>query len=97
LEFQATEAVKRLTEEEKRRLRNIQKFLDENRPMQQRDKSALGLVETVVVGIVRAPILLYQIFIRVKNLLESEPLDDMDAEILRKTKQKDGSKKENRN
>ena len=44
----------------------------------------LGIVETVVVGIVRAPILLFQIFARVKELLDSEPLAEADAELLRR-------------
>uniref|UniRef100_A0A7S4ALN0 Uncharacterized protein n=1 Tax=Pseudo-nitzschia australis TaxID=44445 RepID=A0A7S4ALN0_9STRA len=83
LEAQATEAVKRLTDEEKQRVRNIQRYLDENRPMQQSERSALGVLETVVVGIVRAPILFYQIFNRVKDLLQSEAIDGRDAEILR--------------
>lgn len=82
LEAQASEAVKRLTEEEKQRVRNIQRYLDENRPMQQAQPSALGMVETVVVGIVRAPILLFQILSRVKDLLESETIDDLDAKML---------------
>lgn len=86
LEAQATEAVKRLTDEEKQRVRNIQRYLDENRPMQQSQPSALGMIETVVVGIVRAPILLFQIFSRVKDLLESETINEADAKILEKRK-----------
>ena len=83
LEEQAIAAVKILTEEEKMRVRNIQKFLDENRPMEQVNPSALGMIETVFVGIVRAPILLFQILSRVRDLLQSERLDDVDAKILR--------------
>jgi len=82
LEQQATEAVRRLTDEERQRVRNIQRYLDENRPMQQNQPSALGMVETVVVGVVRAPILLFQIVSRVKDLLESETIDELDAKIL---------------
>jgi len=91
LEAQATEAVKRLTDEEKQRVRNIQRYLDENRPMQQAQPSALGMIETVFVGIVRAPILLFQILSRVKDLLGSETIDESDAKIL---EQKKSSKKE---
>jgi hypothetical protein len=86
LEAQATEAVKRLTDEEKQRVRNIQRYLDENRPMQQAQPSALGMLETIVVGIVRAPILLFQILSRVKDLLESETIDELDAQILEQKK-----------
>lgn len=86
LEEQATEAVKRLTDEEKQRVRNIQRYLDENRPMQQIQPSALGLLETIVVGIVRAPILMYQIFCRVKDLLDSRTIDESDSKILEENK-----------
>lgn len=82
LEEQAVEVVKRLTSEEKERLRNMQRFLDEKRPMEQDESSILGMIETVAVGIVRAPILVFQIFARVKELLESNPLAEEDAEIL---------------
>jgi hypothetical protein len=82
LEEQAMEAVKRLTQEEKERLRNMQRFLDEKRPMGQDESSLLGMVETIAVGIVRAPILVFQLFARVKELLESEPLAEEDAKIL---------------
>jgi hypothetical protein len=87
LEQQATEFVQKLTQEERQRLQNIQKYLDDNRPMQQTQRTALGMLETIVVGIFRAPILLYQIVVRVQTLLESEPLDDFDAEILRQKSQ----------
>jgi hypothetical protein len=83
LEAQAVEVVKKLTNEEKERLRNIQRTLEENRPMDQKEKTLLGVVETVVVGIVRAPILLFQIVLRVIELLGSENLDEDDANVLR--------------
>ena len=89
MEERAIEAVNRLTLEEKERLRNIQKYLAETRPMEQDRNSFLGIVETVVVGIVRAPILIFQIAARVKTLLESEPLQDEDAEILEKASRKE--------
>jgi len=82
LEAQATEAVKRLTDEEKQRVQNIQRYLDENRPMQQQQPSALGMLETIVVGIVRAPILIFQILSRVKDLLDAKTIDESDAKIL---------------
>lgn len=93
LEEQAIEAVKKLTEEEKMRVRNIQKFLDENRPMQQVEPSALGMVETVVVGIVRAPILLFQILSRVRDLIGSETLVNADAKVLKEKKARNIEKK----
>jgi hypothetical protein len=93
LEEQATLAVKRLTKEEKERLRNIQRYLEENRPMQQNHVSTLGMVETFVVGVVRAPILLFQIVSRVRDLLSSETLDAEDAEILRREKELSATKR----
>jgi hypothetical protein len=84
LEEQAVAIVEKLTKEEKERLRNINRFLNENRPMEQDEKSFLGILETVAVGIVRAPILIYQIIVRVKELLDSRPLPIEDAELLQK-------------
>ena len=83
LEEQAVTIVEKLTKEEKERLRNINRFLTENRPMEQDKKSFLGILETVAVGIVRAPILVYQIIVRVKELLDSQTLPVEDAEILK--------------
>ena len=86
LELSAVAAVQKLTNEEKERLRNIQRVLNENRPMDQESLSPLGIIEAIMVGIVRAPILLFQIILRVKELIESEPLDESDAGILRSRK-----------
>jgi len=82
LEEQAVAIVEKLTKEEKERLRNINRFLKENRPMEQDEKSFWGIVETVAVGIVRAPILIYQIILRVRELLDSTTLPIEDSELL---------------
>ena len=92
LEAQAVEAVQRLTSEEKERLRNIQRTLEENRPMDQEEKTVLGLLESILVGIVRAPILLFQIILRVNELLSSENLGEEDSEVLRWQNAKDFDK-----
>ena len=92
LEARAVDVVEKLTNEEKERLRNIRKYLYENRPMERDKNSLLGMLETVAVGIFRAPILVYQIVMRVKELMESEPLEDKDAAALSK-KQRVGDKK----
>jgi hypothetical protein len=97
LEEQAVAVVRKLTGEEKERLRNIRKYLNENRPMQQDKHSLLGMLETVSVGILRAPILLYQIAMRVTELMQSEALPEDEAEILErraKSRQKGGKEKE---
>ncbi len=82
LEEQAVEVVEKLTMEEKERLRNIRRYLQENRPMQQDKNSPLGILETIAVGIFRAPILVYQIIMRVMELLQSETLSPDDAGVL---------------
>jgi len=82
LEEQAVAVVEKLTIEEKERLRNIRKFLHDNRPMQQDENSILGIFERVAVGLVRAPILVYQIIVRVTELLQSEPLSDEDVRVI---------------
>ena len=95
LEEQAVAVVEKLTIEEKERLRNIRKYLHENRPMQQDKNSILGILERVAVGVVRAPILLYQIILRVTELLHSEPLSSEDLQVIedRSRGQNDESKK----
>jgi hypothetical protein len=89
LEEQAMETVKRLTEEEKERLRVFQKVLDENRPMEKDRFSLLGLVEALFVGLLRAPILLFQIALRVKELLSAEYLDEADMKLLQQQQQRE--------
>lgn len=82
VELQAVEAVKQLTDEERERLRNIQRRLQEQRPMTSDKDSILGILESVVVGILRAPALLVGVFNRVKELLDSEMLGDKDTQLL---------------
>mmetsp|Transcript_8059 Transcript_8059/g.22976 ORF Transcript_8059/g.22976 Transcript_8059/m.22976 type:complete len:392 (-) Transcript_8059:1579-2754(-) len=88
LEEQAVAVVQKLTGEEKERLRNINRYLNENRPMELNKNSVLGFLETVAVGIVRAPILMYQIFLRVSELLQAETLDTEDSKIVEKSREK---------
>lgn len=82
LEEQAVAVVEKLTIEEKERLRNIRKYLHEKRPMQQDENSVLGILERIAVGVVRAPILVYQIIMRVTELLQSEPLSSEDVQVI---------------
>jgi hypothetical protein len=93
LEEQAVAAIERLTNEERERLRNIQRILVENRPMELDKSSTLGIIETIAVGVVRAPILLFQILARVVELLQSEPLADADADILKRLEKIEEAKK----
>lgn len=74
LERDAEAVVERLRAEEKERLRQIKRFMNKNRPMEVSQTSFLGLFEAFVVGIVRAPLMLYGVFVRVKELMQSEIL-----------------------
>jgi hypothetical protein len=89
LEQQAVAAVQRLTNEEKERLRNIQRFLDDNRPMEKDRLSILGIFEAIIVGILRAPMMLMELISRVSELLRSEVLSEDDDAILRQQQAKE--------
>lgn len=82
IEDQAVEALSRLTDEERMRLRSIQRKLEENRPMAAEELSLLGFVESIVVGILRAPALLIGVLQRVLELMQSENLDEKDQALL---------------
>ena len=90
-EMQAVEAVRQLTEEERERLRNIQRRLEDSRPMFSDEKSFLGILESILVGILRAPALLIGVIQRVMELLASEPLDDKDRALLESRRDDDDS------
>lgn len=60
--------------EEEERLKSIQQLMQEQRPMETNRKSALGVLESLVVGIFRAPAMLVSVVGRVGELLRSEPL-----------------------
>ena len=94
IETLAVEAVRQLTEEERERLRNIQRKLQENRPMTSNKDSPLGILESIIVGIFRAPALLVGVFNRVTELLNSEDLDEQDKAVLRERSATTVSKKE---
>jgi hypothetical protein len=71
----AYEAIKELNAEEMQRLQSIQRVLQENRPMESNRNSLLGMLETVVVGLISGPRLLMSVIARVQELLQSETLD----------------------
>lgn len=83
VEQQAVEAIDKVRAEESERLRNIQRAMEDNRPMETDRNSILGMAETFFVGLARAPAMLASVFDRVKELLESEKLDKGDVERLR--------------
>lgn len=83
IEMLAVEAVRQLTDEERERLRNIQRRLEESRPMSSNRDSPLGILESIGVGVFRAPALLRGVFTRVVELLKTEDLGESDKEVLR--------------
>lgn len=73
-ELEAYDTFKSLSTEEMERLRNIRQFLIERRPMDTNSDSLLGLAESILVGILRAPRVVMGVFERVTELLNSETL-----------------------
>jgi len=78
----AMEALDRLSLEEQERFRSLQRYLEENRPMERNRDSPLGLIETFTVGLARGPKLLLSVIRRVKELLQSKPLSEEDIRIV---------------
>jgi hypothetical protein len=87
-ESQAYEAILQLSKEEMKRLDSIKRILEEKRPMDNNRDSFLGIAETILVGIVRAPFMLLGVIARVKELMASEQLDDADKDIIQKRNRK---------
>jgi len=82
-ELQAYETIKQLNLEEMERLRNIQRALEEKRPMDVDESSFWGVVERFLVGITRAPQMLLSVIGRVKELLlDAEALPKNDRKVL---------------
>lgn len=89
-EQEAIRAIQRLTAEERERLQGIFKTMEEKRPMEINKNSILGAVESVIVGILRAPQMLTSVLERVSELMQSEvlPLQQEVKELPAKPKQK---------
>jgi len=81
-EARANETYERIKKAEMRRLVNIQRTLEEKRPMESDEFSFLGLAETITVGIVRAPFMFVSVILRVQELLMSEELSKEDMKFL---------------
>jgi hypothetical protein len=76
-ELQAYETISQLSKEERERLESIKKVLEDNRPIYVARGSVLGILESIAVGVLRAPLILFRVMQRVVELLSSEPLKDM--------------------
>jgi hypothetical protein len=81
-EYQAYETIKQLNREEMSRLESIQRYLKANRPMEADRDSIWGVLEAIVVGILRAPQMLISVGERVMELLNSEPVSEEDQSLL---------------
>lgn len=77
-EREFSEQLNLLKAEETERLKSFKKVLKENRPMEKDRNSPLGLIETILVGIIRGPQLIFRVLDRTKELLESEKLSEFD-------------------
>jgi hypothetical protein len=73
-EEKALQAFQRLSQEEQERLHAIFQMLQENRPMERHQLSWLGWIESLVVGLLRAPRMMVSVWERVQELLQSETL-----------------------
>ena len=79
-----------LRAEENDRLQSIQQIMQDRRPDR---NSALGVAEAIAVGVVRAPVLLFSVVLRVAELLNSEPLPPAEKEPVQDVDPKPSSKK----
>lgn len=84
-EFQAYEAIKQLNAEEMERLKNIGRVMQERRPMDNDRDSFLGILETFIVGLARAPQMIASVVDRVKELLSADLLPDSDRQVMRES------------
>uniref|UniRef100_A0A7S4RUM5 Uncharacterized protein n=2 Tax=Ditylum brightwellii TaxID=49249 RepID=A0A7S4RUM5_9STRA len=96
-ERRAVEALGRLKEEERERLQNLLRLLADRRPMEADRDSPLGVTERIAVSVLRGPMLLGKVVDRVKELLQSEKLDEDDEKILRLAASKSTEEEDNSN
>lgn len=89
IEMQAVDAVRQLTDEERKRLSSIKRSLEEQRerlqdrrPMAIAKDSMLGMLEAILVGLLRAPAMLIGVLQRVGELMSSEGLGEKDQVLL---------------
>lgn len=85
-EQSAYEALLQLSAEERERLKNIRRFLQQNRPMDADANSFWGMFEAFMVGLARAPTMLASVIDRVKELLASEQLSGDDQKLIDEAK-----------
>jgi hypothetical protein len=84
-EATAYATIQSVSAEEMERLRNIQRSLAENRPMETNRTSLLGVAEALFVGLLRGPALLWEVLNRVRELLASSNLEGADQDRLRRS------------
>ena len=87
-ELEFSQAINVIKEEETERLKNVKRLLEEKRPMEADRDSPLGILEAIIVGIFRAPQLLFRVIDRVRELLDSETLSVDDKTSLQNDKRR---------
>lgn len=91
-ELTAYETIRKLSDEELERARSMRQYLQERRPMDAHKETALGVAEAIVVGLVRAPQMIWSVVERVQELLKSEPLPQDDLGRIPKTLDSDAKR-----
>ena len=81
-ERQFTDAMDVIKNEERERLKNVKRFMEEKRLMEADRNSALGFIEALIVGLFRAPQMIFRVVDRVKELMEREEIEGDDKEML---------------
>ena len=81
-EREAVAVVDKVRKEEEERFRNIRLVMEENRPMQKSEFSLLGILEKILVGLLRGPQLFLKVIQRVLELLKSEKLEEEDEQLV---------------
>ncbi len=81
-EREAVDAINKIRDEEYERLRALRQSLEENRPMTASRGSPLAFLESIFVGVFRAPELLMKVYDRVNELMASETLSKKDSKTL---------------
>lgn len=75
-EKELVEAIENLKDEERVRLLNIKRTMEENRPMEKERNSVLGVSEAFTVGLLRAPKMFVSVIGRVQELIASEMISN---------------------
>jgi hypothetical protein len=88
VERKAVEDWEMIRKEEEERLNSIQRFFAERRPMEYDKDSPLGKLEAFIVRLLNGPKLLWKVYDRVKELLDSAVITEREQIALQRDQQK---------